>query len=65
MQFFLKVMQFAIVVAVIGSNIQYQWTPNGLVAGIVAFFAALLATAIIVESLRFYRWLLRSLKRFD
>lgn len=64
MQLLLKVMQFSVAGAVMGSNIKYQWTPNGLVAGIVAFMAALLATAIIVESLRFYRWL-RSLKGLD
>jgi hypothetical protein len=65
MQFFLKVLQFSVAVAVVGSNIKYQWTPNGLVAGIIAFFAALLATAVIIESLRFYRWLLGTLKRFN
>lgn len=62
MQLLLRVMQFAVAVAVVGSNIKHQWTPNPLVAGIVAFFAALLATAIVIESLRFYRW---TLERFD
>lgn len=57
MQWFLRVTQFATAVAVLGSNSQYHWTPNPLVAGVVAFFAALLATAVILESLRFYRWL--------
>lgn len=64
MQFILKLIQFCVFVAVIGSNGQYHWTPNGYVAGLVAFFAALLATAIVMESLRLYRWL-RSLKRLD
>jgi hypothetical protein len=64
-QFFLKVVQFAVLVGVIGSNNKYGWTPNGYVAALVAFFAALLATTIIMESLRLYRWLLGSLKRFD
>ena len=58
----LKIMQFAIVVAVVGSNAQYHWTPNGFVAGLVGVFAALLATVIIRDSLRFYRW---TLERFD
>lgn len=61
---FLKIMQFCIVVAVVGSNGQYHWTPNGFVAGLVGVFAALLATVIIRDSLRFYGWL-RSLKRLD
>lgn len=65
MQLLMKLMQFSIVVAVVGSNIEYGWTPNGLVAGIVALACALLATAIIMESLRLYRWVLRTLKRFD
>ena len=64
MQFLLKVLQLATVVAVVGSNVAYQWTPNGFVAGLVGLFAALLVTAIITESLRLCRWL-RSLKRFN
>lgn len=62
MQFLLKVVQFGTAVAVLGSNIKYGWTPNGLVAGICAFMAALLVTLVIMESLRLYRWLLGSLK---
>jgi hypothetical protein len=48
MQFLLKVMQFAIVVAVVGSNGQYHWTPNGYVAGLLAVLAAFLATLLVV-----------------
>jgi hypothetical protein len=65
LQFFLKIAQFITLVAVVGSNGAYHWTPNGFVAGLVGLFAALLVTAIIIESSRFYRWLLRSLKRLD
>lgn len=48
MQFFLKIMQFAIVILVVGSNGQYHWTPNGYVAGLVGLFAALMATVLII-----------------
>lgn len=65
MQAFLKLAQFVTAVAVVGSNIQYHWTPNGLVAGLVAFFAALLVTVIIRDSLRVGGWLLRLLKHFN
>jgi hypothetical protein len=65
MQFTLKVVQFSVAVAVIGSNIKYGWTPNGYVAGLVALFAVLLATAIIMESLRLYRWSRAALKRLN
>lgn len=44
----LKLMQFAIVVAVIGSNGQYGWTPNGYVAGLIAVGAAFLATLFVM-----------------
>lgn len=44
----LKIMQFCIVVAVIGSNGQYQWTPNGYVAGLLAVLAAFLATLLVM-----------------
>jgi len=47
MQFLLKVMQFAIVVAVVGSNGQYHWTPNGYVAGLLGGLAALLMTLLV------------------
>ncbi len=65
MQLFLKLVQLAVFIFVMGSNGKWQWTPNGYVAGLVAFFAALLATTIILDSLRFYRWLLGSLKRLQ
>lgn len=44
----LKIMQFCIVVAVIGSNGQYHWTPNGYVAGLLGVLAAFLTTLLIV-----------------
>jgi hypothetical protein len=44
----LKIMQFCIVVAVVGSNGQFHWTPNGYVAGLLAVLAAFLVTLLIV-----------------
>lgn len=65
MQAFLKFAQFVTAVAVVGSNGQYHWTPNGYAAGLVALFAALLVTVIIRDSLRLIGWLLRLLKHFN
>lgn len=48
MQFLLKLMQFSIAVAVIGSNGQFHWTPNGYVAGLLAVLAAFLATLLVI-----------------
>ena len=45
---FLKILQFSIVVAVVGSNGQYHWTPNGYVAGLLGVLAAFLVTLLIV-----------------
>jgi hypothetical protein len=61
LQFLLKVIQFGTLVAVVGSNNKYELTPNGYVAGLVGLLAALLVTAIIMESLRLYRWALKRL----
>lgn len=69
-------MQLAIVIAIVGSNNAWHWTPNGYAAGVVAVGAAFLATFFISELLRFCRWLAkrtngnaalssRSLKRVD
>jgi hypothetical protein len=41
--------QIAAVLAVTWASITYEWTPNPFVVAIVAFFAALLVTAIIIE----------------
>jgi hypothetical protein len=65
MQFILKLMQFAIIVLVVGSNGQYHWTPNGYAAGLLALFAAMSATVFITESLRLLSWLVGSLKHFN
>jgi hypothetical protein len=41
-----KFVQFSVFAAVLFSNIHYQWTPNGYVAGVVALLAAALVSAI-------------------
>lgn len=45
-QLFWKTLQLSTVLAVLFSNVHYQWTPNGYAAGIVAMLAALFVTAI-------------------
>ena len=55
---FLKIMQFCIVVAVVGSNGQYHWTPNGYVAGLVAVAAAFLATLLVMGTRELWHVLL-------
>lgn len=39
-----KILQGSVVLAVIASNIEWQWTPNNYLAAILAFVAALLVT---------------------
>jgi hypothetical protein len=41
-----KVIQFSVVIAVLFSNIRYEWTPNPYLASILAFLAALLVSGI-------------------
>lgn len=40
----MRALQITIVMAVIGSNIQWHWTPNGLLAGLIGVGAAFLLT---------------------
>lgn len=54
----LKVMQFCIVVAVVGSNGQYHWTPNGYVAGLLGVLAAFIATLLVMGASELRRLLL-------
>lgn len=39
-----KLIQFSVMVAVLGSNGAYHWTPNGYVAGLIAIGAAFFLT---------------------
>jgi hypothetical protein len=41
--------QIGAVLYVTWASIHYEWTPNGYAVAVVAFFAALLVTAIIIE----------------
>lgn len=61
----MKLLQFSIIVAVLGSNGAYHWTPNPYAAGIVAVVAAFAVTVLINDSLRFIGWLLQPLKHLD
>lgn len=40
-----KLLQISVVVAVVFSNIHWQWTPNGYVAALLGTVAAFLVTA--------------------
>jgi hypothetical protein len=42
-----KLFQLSIFIAVLFSNVHYQWTPNGYLASIYAGFAALAATVLV------------------
>lgn len=44
----LKIMQFCIFVAVVGSNGQFHWTQNGYVAGLIGVASAFLMTLLVV-----------------
>jgi hypothetical protein len=57
-EIFLKVMQLATLIGVLGSNVKYHWTNQEFVAGLVALCAVSLATAIVRGSQRFGGWLL-------
>lgn len=39
-----KLIQFSVIVAIVGSNGAYHWTPNGYVAGLIAVGAAFFVT---------------------
>lgn len=41
-----KTIQLLVTFAVLASNVHYRWTPNGYVASLMAFLAALFVTAI-------------------
>lgn len=57
----LKVMQFCIFVAVVGSNGQYHWTPNGYVAALLGLLAAFLATLFLIWASDLWHLLLHKL----
>lgn len=57
-----KVLQFAIFTAVIASNAEYQWTPNGYAAAIVAFLCAFGTTVLLGDLFRFMSWTAKKLR---
>lgn len=61
----LRFIQLCIIVAVLGSNGAYQWTPNPYVAGLCAVVLAFAVTVFISESLRLIRWLLKPLEHLS
>lgn len=48
-------LQIAIITAVVFSNIHWEWTPNPLLAGIIGWIAAFLAT-VVVDKCRYLFW---------
>lgn len=44
-----KLLQAAIFMAVVGSNIEYKWTPNGYVASFLGFCAAYVASVFLAK----------------
>ncbi len=54
---FWKLLQIFVFFAVAFTGIHYQWTPNGLVLGIVAGFAAFGVTVLLGDLFRFLSWL--------
>jgi hypothetical protein len=51
-----RLFQALIVFAVMASNIKYQWTPNGYLAGLIAAGAAFLATVIVAKVIDLIRF---------
>jgi hypothetical protein len=49
--------QSSIILAVMASNIQYHWTPNGYLASLLAGIAAYLATAACLSIGELITWL--------
>jgi hypothetical protein len=53
-------LQLLIVFAVVGTNIHWQWTPNGLLAGLAGGVVAFVVTYLIAGIVDLVRWLRRS-----
>lgn len=58
---FLKFLQFCIVIAVIGSNGAYHWTPNNFLAGLLGVLAAFLVTLFLIWTRDLWSLLLHKL----
>lgn len=51
-----KLLQFFVFFGVAFTGIYYQWTPNGLVLGLVSATAAFAATVLLSDLFRLLRW---------
>ncbi len=51
-----KLLQLVVFLAVSFTGIYYQWTPNGLVLGLVAGICAFGATVLLGDFFRLVRW---------
>lgn len=51
-----KLLQIVVFLAVAFTGIYYEWTPNGLVLGIVAATCAFAVTALLGDFFRLLRW---------
>lgn len=49
-------LQITIIIAVIFSNIHWEWTPNQLLAGIIGWVVAFLATVAVDKCLYWFRF---------
>lgn len=52
-----KLLQMVVFVAVLFANIYWQWTPNGFVAGTLAFIVSFGVTVLLADIFRFLAWL--------
>lgn len=48
-----KLLQLVVFVAMLCGNIYWQWTPNGFVAGLLAWFVAFGVTVLLSDLFRF------------
>ena len=51
-----KLLQLAVFLSVSFTGIYYEWTPNGLVLGLVAATAAFAVTVLLGDLFRFLSW---------
>lgn len=57
-----KLLQLVVFLAVSFTGIYYQWTPNGLVLGLVAGFCAFGVTVLLGDFFRLIRWSSKKLR---
>ena len=57
-----KLLQLVVFLAVSFTGIYYQWTPNGLVLGLVAGVCAFGATVLLGDFFRLVRWSSKKLR---